>query len=130
MGNKLVKALGVCGILLVGGITYAGSSSSQVVSIWTDSAGLQNANGTLKATRDSADATQYIGCSRYAYDTGSNFVICYARSAAGAYQSCQTSDASMMRVAETLNPASYLYFVTNTDGTCDRVITVAASFDL
>lgn len=127
---KHLKTLALCGVLLTSGVTYAGLSGGQTVAIWTDASGQLNANGTLRATRDSADATQYIGCSRYAYDTGSNMIVCYARSAAGAYMSCQTSDAGMLRVAETLNPASYLYIVANSDGSCDRVITVAASYNL
>jgi hypothetical protein len=131
MGKTLVKALLVCGTLLASGVTYAGMAGGQQVSIWTDGSGLQNANGTLRNVRESADSLQYIGCSRYAYDSGSNLIVCYARSSTGAYLSCQTSDPGMVRVAETLNPASYLYFVVNADGySCDRVITVAASYNL
>jgi hypothetical protein len=131
MRKTLVTTLLLCSTLLVSGVTHAGMDGGQQVSIWTDGSGLQSANGTLREARDSADSLQYIGCSRYAYDTGSNFIVCYARTAAGSYLSCQTSDANMVRVAETLNPAAYLYFVVNADGySCDRVITVLTSYNL
>lgn len=131
MKKSIIAALLVGSAMLASGVTYAGYAGGNQVSIWTDGAGLQNANGTLREARFSPDSTQYIGCSRYAYDSGTNLVVCYARTAAGAYLSCQTSDANLIRVAETLNPASYLYFVVNSDGiTCDRVITVATSYNL
>ena len=44
--------------------------------------------------------------------------------------SCTTTDANMLKVVQTLNPASYLYFVANTDGTCDRIITTNTSSNL
>jgi len=131
MRKSLFAALLVCGTLLATDTTHAGSVDNTQVNIWTDGfTGLQSANGTLRAARNSADSTQYIGCSRYSYDNGSNSIVCYARSSTGAYLSCSTSDAGMVRVAESLSSAGYLYFVANTDGSCDRVISVLASFNL
>lgn len=130
MRKMFITILLVCGAVLTSSATYAGLVGNNPVAIWTDGAGQKNANGTLRDARYSADGTQYIGCSRYAYDTGSNSIVCYARDAAGNYASCFTGDDNMLRVAETLNPASYLYFVVNADGSCDRVITVLSSFDM
>jgi hypothetical protein len=131
MRKPLIAALLVCGTLLATGVTHAGLVGYNPVNIWTDGSGLQSANGTLRDARNSSDSVQYIGCSRYAYDTGSNSIVCYARTASGTYLSCQTANAGMVRVAETLNPASYLYFVVNSDGySCNRVIAVAASYNL
>jgi hypothetical protein len=117
---------------LVAGVTtaVAGMSGGQQVNIWTDSNGLLNANGTFQNTRHSADSVQYIGCSLYAYDSGGYSATCYARSASAQYTSCFTTDANMLKVVQTLNPASYLYFVVNADGSCDRVISVNASYNL
>jgi hypothetical protein len=116
--------------LLAAGVTHAGLVGNNPVNIWTDGSGLQSANGTLRDARNSADSLQYIGCSRYAYDTGSNSIVCYARTATGAYLSCQTSDANMISVAESLGSNAYLYFVVNADGwSCDRVIAVRASYN-
>ena len=132
--KKLTLALFVTTALLGGGLTRvatAGLNGEQTVSVWTDSgSGLLAANGTFKSTRASANNVEYIGCSRYAYDTGSNSITCYARNSAGSYASCFASDDKMLRVAETLNSAGYLFFAVNADGSCDRVITVLASFNL
>jgi hypothetical protein len=125
-----ITVLFVCGALFASSATYAGLVGNTPVSIWTDGSGQKNANGTLRDARNSADSMQYIGCSRYAYDTGSNSIVCYARDAAGNYASCWTGDDNMLRVAETLNPAAYLYFVVNADGSCDRVITTLTSYNM
>ena len=94
------------------------------------SAGSTTPMALSEAARNSADGTQYIGCSRYAYDTGSTSITCYAQSASGAYKSCYTSNDQMIRVAETLNSAGYLMFAVNADGSCDRVISALVSFNL
>ncbi|MFL5356440.1 hypothetical protein [Archangium sp.] len=125
-----MKKLIFVSLLAVTTAAVAGSNGGQQVSVWTDSYGQLNANGTFKSARNSADSQQYIGCSLYAYDTGSFSATCYAYSATGQYASCFTSDADMLKVVQTLNPASYLYFVVNSDGSCDRVISVNASYNL
>ncbi len=131
MRKPFFAALLACSTLLFGGATHAGLVDNTQVSIWTDgSSGLQSANGVLRAARNSADSTQFIGCSRYAYDTGSDSIVCSAQNASGTYLSCYTSSSNMLRVAETLSSAAYLYFVVNTDGTCDRVITMLGSYNM
>ncbi|MCY1023791.1 hypothetical protein [Pyxidicoccus sp. MSG2] len=126
-----MKKLALVATLVVASSTaLAGSSGGQQVSIWTDSLGQTNANGTLSTARFSSDTQQYIGCSLYSYDTGSFSATCYATTATGQYASCYTSNADMLKVVQTLNPASYLYFVANADGSCDRVISVNASYNL
>jgi hypothetical protein len=129
MIKKLVMATFVGAILAGAGLAYAGSVSTQQVTIGT-TGGMDYGKGALRVARNSADSTQYIGCSRYAYDTGSTSIVCYANDANGNYRSCSTGNAEMLRVAETLNPAAYLYFVVNADGTCDRVITTLVSYNL
>jgi hypothetical protein len=127
--KKVVLAAFFGSFLLGAGIASAGSVGNTQVQITTTN-GLDAAKGTLRAVRNSADSTQYIGCSRYAYDTGSTSIVCYANDANGNYRSCSTGNDQMLRVAETLNPAAYLYFVVNTDGSCDRVITTLTSYNL
>lgn len=119
-------------VALVAGATtaVAGMVGGNQVIISTDSSGQLEAKGTFYSVRNSSDTVQYIGCSLYAYDTGSHSATCYARSATAEYVSCHTSDANMLSVVKTLNPASYLYFVVNANGSCDRVITVNASYNL
>ncbi len=117
-------------VVLASTVSMAGSVDNTPVNIWTDTNGELNAQGTFRAVRNSASTSEYIGCSLYAYDTTSFSATCYAYSASGQYASCYTSDANMLKVVATLNPASYLYFVVNSDGSCDRVISVNASFGL
>jgi hypothetical protein len=125
-----MKKLIFVSALLAVTAAVAGNSSGVQVSVGTDGAGQVSASGTFKSARNSADTQQYIGCSLYAYDTGSYSATCYAYSASGQYASCYTSDANMLKVVQTLNPASYLSFVVNADGSCDRVISVNASYNL
>jgi hypothetical protein len=129
MTKKLVGVTFLGAILAGVGLAHAGVVSNQQVMIWS-SGGLDAANGALLPSRNSSDGNQYIGCSRYAYDSGGSSIICYARDASGAYKSCSTGQDQMLRAAETLNPAGYLYFVVNPDGTCSSVVTVTASFFL
>lgn len=124
------KLVFVSALLAVTTVAVAGSNGGQPVNIWTDGSGQLNANGTFKNTRNSADSVQYIGCSLFSYDTGTFYANCYAYSATGQYVSCTTSDANMLKAVQTLNPASYLYFVVNADGSCDRIITGNASYNL
>jgi len=128
MHKRLFPKLAVA-VLLLTGSALAGSSSSTEVSVWT-SGGKVLAKGSLRVARYSSDTTQYIGCSRYAYDTGSNSITCYALEENGDYANCYTGDENMLRVAETLNRAAYLYFRVDTDGSCDFVITTLASYNL
>jgi hypothetical protein len=117
-------------VALTAGIASAGTVDNTAVTFFTVD-GLQAVKGTLRVARNSADNNQYIGCSIYAYASGSHSIVCTGRNAAGQVRNCQTSDANMIKVALSLNPASYLFYTLKTDGvTCDRVIAVNESFNL
>ena len=92
--------------------------------------GLDAASGSVQVTRDSAAGVSYIGCVRYADVSGSRAALCYARDAAGTVKQCSTRAPSMVSAAETLNSTSFLSFVVNTDGSCERVIVTNTSFNL
>jgi hypothetical protein len=120
----------ILGVFGASAVALAGSVSNQTVAVWTDSSGLTKANGDLEAARHSGDSTQYIGCSLYAYDSGSLSATCYAESATGQYASCSTDSPQMLQLVASLNSASYLYFGVNADGSCAWVVTVNSSFNL
>ena len=124
----IIAKLTLAGLCVAGSVA-AGSVSNQTVNVWT-SGSVTYGNGVLRAARYSSDSVQYIGCSRYAYESGSNSITCYAKAANGDYVSCWTGDDNMLRSAETLNSAGYLYIGANADGECNRVITVTASYDI
>jgi hypothetical protein len=127
--KRIVLGVFLAAALLGAGLANAGSVSNQLVVFGTID-GFENAKGALRAVRSSSDTVQYIGCSRYAYSTGSTSIVCQAKNAAGALKSCSTSNDQMLRVAETLNPAAYLMFAVNPDGSCNRVITTLYSYNL
>jgi hypothetical protein len=130
MNIRKLALIATFAALVVGaGLAHAGSASTSAVTFSTVG-GLEAASGSARVTRNTADNVQYIGCVRYAYDTGSNSALCYARNAAGTVRQCTTNDPNMLRSAELMNPMSSLYFVINTDGTCDRVIVTNTSFNL
>jgi hypothetical protein len=116
------------GALLIGaGLAQAGAVRPEPVSIST-SGGLDCARGSVRVTQDSADDASYLGCVRFTDAGGSRTALCYARNAAGAVKQCSTSEPGMVSAAETVNPRSYLSFVVNTDGSCDRVIVTNTTF--
>ena len=78
--KRLAVATFLGAILAGAGLAHAGLVSNQQVMIRT-SDGLDAANGALQPTRNSSDGGQYIGCSRYAYESGGSSIICYARDA-------------------------------------------------
>ena len=126
-----VMGMGVVGALLVAGLSTAGSSSGSPVTLFTDSgSGLPGAKGSLRSARFTSDSVQYIGCGHHAYDDGTTFVSCYARDAAGTLRTCFTSDQRMVRTAETLDPASYLFFTVGADGSCERLNTNTSSSEM
>jgi hypothetical protein len=127
--RKLALIATFAALVIGAGLAHAGSVSNQAVTFST-TGGLEGASGSVRATRNTADAVQYIGCVRYAYDSGSNSALCYAKNSAGTVRQCTTNDPNMLRAAELMNPMSFLYFVVNTDGTCDRVIVTNTSFNL
>ena len=131
MNLRKLALIATFAALAVGaGLAHAGSVSNQTVGFSTTSTGLEAASGGVRATRNSADTVQYIGCVRYTYDTGSNSALCYAKNAAGTLKQCTTNDPNMMRAAELMNSMSFLSFAINADGTCDRVIVTNTSFNL
>lgn len=122
------SALFAASLLCASGVNAGSSSTTQVQFFETN--GLKSAKGVLSVARYSSDRTQYIGCSIYSYDSGGHSLNCNARLASGDVLGCHSGDENMIAVARNLNPASYLYFVVNSNGSCDRVISVNASYNI
>lgn len=117
--------------LLVAGSALAGAVSNVPVTFFTESNGQLSVKGNLRTVRNTADTVQYIGCSIYAYASGSYSIVCTSRDATGQTRNCQTGDANMIKQAQSINPASYIYFSLKPDGvTCDRLIVVNESFNM
>lgn len=77
------------------------------------------ADGTMRATRDSADNTAYLKCwvySHASYDSG----YCRARDAAGDYVSCYTTEPRFVDTIRSIKPESRVYFSAS-GGSCSWI---------
>jgi hypothetical protein len=125
--TRTVSRLLLCGGLFVtgglfsAGVARAGGADNMPVTFYT-SGGLQGAKGVMRAVRATPDSTQWIGCTRYSYASGSNYVLCQARDANGVMRTCTSTLPAMEEAAEFLGSAAYLDFRIASDGTnCHRL---------
>jgi hypothetical protein len=103
--------LGAAVVLLgLSGVAVAGVRSSMLVTI-DDNAKV--AQGTLGASFNSNDNTQYIGCY-----TISGHGMCWAQNAAGITRTCATSDAENIAVIRSLSGDALLRFEWDDAGNC------------
>ena len=107
----------ICGLALIG-IAATATAGLRWAYPVTINDGSRFAVGTLSDARASADGVQYIGC----YHNTSNNASCYATNASGLSRSCSTSNAAHLTVIRSITPESYIYFVWNTDGTCNYIL--------
>jgi len=91
------------------------------------------AAGSIGATRNSANSTEYIGCSYKAKHLGggvySELVRCYARNEAGSYASCSSSEEEFVTAVRALNDSAYMSFAGDSDGSCTELIFYSDSRD-
>jgi hypothetical protein len=95
--------------LLASSAAFAGHAQVTAVSI-IDAATYTAAEGTLRGARNSADYTQFIGCSIYTV-SGSYITHCWARDATGRTLSCnQTNHDPTARAVSSINAISWIRF--------------------
>lgn len=109
-----MSAAALAALLSVAAIAQAGTRWAYQVSI---NDGSRYAVGTMTDARGSADYNQSIGCY---HNTAS--ATCYATNSAGLSRSCTTSNVAMIDVIRSISSESYIYFMWNTDGTCNYVL--------
>ncbi len=96
------------GYVYNGGVVVSGSS----------------ARGSVRDARDNPGTIEYIGCSYEAYQSGSGYFFCSARSGSGTYMSCyqySPSDRLLMSI-QSINEASYIEFRRDSSNRCSMVI--------
>lgn len=93
--------------------------------VGVDTAG-RTAYGSMVGARNSADATQYIGCS--VVNFGSPYALCFARNSAGTNVTCSTTNAGHIDQVAGLNNESYLYFQWDANGVCTYIYSQASSY--
>ncbi len=88
------------------------------------------ARGYLGSARNSGDSMQYIGCSiaGNAAPNGLLTMSCYARDSGGTSLVCNTQDLTMIRQAYTLKGDSWMIFWSRSDGACNGMQIVNASY--
>ena len=109
-----MSATAFAALLSISAIAAAGTRWGYQVSI---NDGSRYAVGTMTDARGSADVNQMIGCHH-----NTSFASCHATNSAGLSRSCTTTNAALIEVIRSISPESYIYFVWNTDGTCNYVL--------
>jgi hypothetical protein len=77
------------------------------------------AKGSLGTARNSADDTQYIGCT--VYNNAPPSATCIARNEDGQFASCTTSATEHVQGARSLGTDSFVQFVWDAGGTCTAI---------
>lgn len=121
--KKLLRTLGIVGVL-GGTVALAGPKYGYPVQVNLTS---RHASGGFGTARNSADSVQYIGCDVYGYTTSVPRVSCYARSAAGTYASCSSTDPNLLAVARSISDDSIVSFNWDASGTCTYLFAGNAS---
>jgi hypothetical protein len=116
----------VCFVLFGSATAFAGMKSDFQVYASTV-AGF--AEGSLGSARNSADGTQYIGCTMYAYSGSPLSAYCYAINAAGLYVTCTTSTPLLVNAARALRSDGFLYFRWDSNGGCTAISATTSSYD-
>jgi hypothetical protein len=121
-----IKSAMVVVTLLVGtlgsNLANAGAKSSAPVTV-----NPSTASGSLGGARNSANSTEYIGCSTSWSATQGATVTCSGRDAGNESFSCSTDDPGALEAARSINGDSYLHVVWNALGQCTYLAVYNAS---
>jgi hypothetical protein len=85
---------------------------------------LTRAMGSLGSARNSADLTQYIGCTVYTFSNGSATMTCTARDSTAVTRSCSTNNTmapGMVEAARHITTDSYIFFKWGPGGECTEL---------
>jgi len=109
--------------VLSSGVASAGYRSDYQVYVSTSIA-----IGAIGSVRASADSTQYIGCINEGYTSGTQYILCYARSSAGTYGSCTSSDPRLISAVTSITDNAFLEFSWDASGSCTFLEVAATSY--
>lgn len=109
MKHKITSllSLALMGILSVS-VAHAGLKAGYEVQINT-SGSITTAVGSVGKARNSADSTQYIFC----YTLDNTFGYCGAKTAAGTFKACTTSNSDQIAVIRSIGVNSHVAFKTD-----------------
>jgi len=132
--NKFAIALSSLACLAIGAVVVsshatAGQQFESTVSVTSS----HRATGSIGATRNSANTSEYIGCSYKTKHLGggvySEAVRCYARSQTGSFASCSSSEEELVTAVRALNDSSYMSFTGDSEGNCTELVFFSDSRD-
>src|SRR5262249_34011982 len=109
MKKILIGSLALAILAIAAGASFAGARYPSGVAVIPGSSW---AGGVVGDARRSADSSQYIGCSVWAYPNGvgSSSTSCFAMDAYGNYAYCYTGSAEVARAVEGMTSDSYVSF--------------------
>lgn len=117
-------AMAMAATMAAAGVAHAGEKGNVPVTLQLNPLGAPiGAFGMLGSARNSADTLQAIGCAISATGiTGTTVrADCEAVNASGSMVHCQTTNAAMVAVAQSISEHSYLSFSFDSSGTCTSV---------
>ena len=127
--NKRLSMVCVLAVSVgIAGPALAGLRFSQAVDYYKDSTGAGNAWGMLGTAYNSADTTQWIGCS---VSTTSSYqsAWCYATRSDGTQVSCYTSNSQIIAGMRAVPSDVYLTFGFDSSGYCTSVRSEMMSYN-
>ena len=119
--KKLFCVLVLAGAVALQSVAFAGAVSTFSVYV----APGQAAYGALKTARNSANTTEWIGCSAFGATGGTaTYVSCSAVDAAGNYFYCSTYNAApqMVQAALAVTATSYLLINADANYNCSYIL--------
>jgi hypothetical protein len=117
MFRRVKVACMALGFLVLGaGAARAGYRQYNNVVVYSGGSGAYGALGD--ARNSGSNTTELIGCSNYVNGSQS-YCYCVARDKVGNTATCLTSDPTYCSRVAALNGDSYLYFLSDSSGTCN-----------
>jgi hypothetical protein len=119
-GKIAASVLGAT-MALGAGTAYAGNYVNYRTQVTRYSGGGGYAAGVVSATRNSSNATEYIGCQVSVYSSGPAYGTCYANDTESEYLYCSTTNAALIAQMRAISDNSFVQFTADPTGACEVV---------
>jgi hypothetical protein len=120
LGKLAAPALGAA-VVFGAATAYAGNYVNYQTHVTRYSSGGGYAAGVVSATRNSSNASEYIGCQIAAYGSGSAYGTCYANDTENESLYCSTSSPALLDQMRAISGSSFVQFTADASGACTVV---------